>query len=52
MQEEIVIEKREKEDWVYLYPLYKAEKNISDRLLTLNSCKNVKYIKNFSWKNR
>ena len=48
MQEQIVIEKRENEDWVYLYPLYKAEKNISDRLLTLNSCRNVKYIKNFS----
>ena len=48
MQEEIVIEKREKKDWVYLHPLYKAEKNISDRLKTLNTCKNVKYIKNYS----
>ena len=45
--EEIVIEKREKEDWVYLYPLYKAEKNISDRLNLLDNCENVKYIKKF-----
>ena len=47
MKEEIVIEKRDDEDWVYLYPFYKAEKNISDRLSLLNECKNVKYIKNF-----
>jgi exodeoxyribonuclease V alpha subunit len=45
--EEIVIEKRENDDWIYLYPFYKAEKNISDRLLILDECKNVKYIKNF-----
>ena len=47
VKEEIVIEKRENEDWIYLYPLYKAEKNISDRLKLLNECKNVKYIKGF-----
>lgn len=47
MQEEIVIEKREDVDWVYLYPLYKAEKNVSDRLDLLNQCRNVKEIKNF-----
>ena len=45
--EQIVIEKRGEEDWVYLYPFYKAEKNISDRLHTLNNCRNVKYIKNY-----
>jgi len=45
--EEIVIEKRDEVDWVYLYPFYKAEKNISDRLELLDNCKNVKYIKNF-----
>ena len=27
MAEEIIIEKRGKEDWVYLYPFFKAEKN-------------------------
>ena len=47
VNEEIVIEKRDDEDWVYLYPFYKAEKNISDRLDILDNCKNVKYIKNF-----
>lgn len=47
MAEEIVMEKRGEETWVYLYPLYKAEKNISDRLQLLKNCENVKYIKNF-----
>lgn len=47
MAEEIVIEKRGEEDWVYLYPFYKAEKNISDRLALLKNCENVKYIKKF-----
>lgn len=47
MAQEIVMEKREEETWVYLYPLYKAEKNISDRLQLLKNCENVKYIKNF-----
>ena len=46
--EEIVIEKRDDVDWIYLYPLYKAEKNISDRLQLLDNCKNVKYIRNFN----
>lgn len=45
--EEIVIEKRGEEDWIYLYPFYKAEKNISDRLNVLDHCQNVKHIKNF-----
>ena len=39
-----VIEKRDDKDWVYLYPFYKAEKNISDRLNLLNECKNVKIV--------
>ena len=47
MQEEIVLEKRGEEEWVYLYPFYKAEKNISDRLSVLDSCNNAKHIKNF-----
>lgn len=47
MTQEIVIEKRGEEDWIYLYPFYKAEKNISDRLELLKNCENVKYIKNF-----
>ena len=47
MKEEIIIEKRDEQDWVYLYPFYKAEKNICDRLHTLNHCENVKHIKDF-----
>ncbi len=47
MAEEIVIEKREEIDWVYLYPFYKAEKNVCERLKLLNHCQNVKEIKNF-----
>ncbi|MGN1299177.1 MAG: ATP-dependent RecD-like DNA helicase [Candidatus Scatovivens sp.] len=45
--QEIYIEQRENEKWVYLYPLYKAEKNIAERLVKLNNFKNVKYIKHF-----
>lgn len=44
---EIYIDEKEKEKWVFLYPLYKAEKNIAERLLRLNNFKNIKYIKNF-----
>lgn len=46
--EEIVIEERNDDTiWVYLYPLYVVEKNISDRLIALKNSKNVKYIKDF-----
>ena len=46
--EEIVIEQRDDETiWVYLYPLYVVEKNISERLLALKHSKNTKYIKDF-----
>ena len=52
VSKEIVIEERKnvedkKEKWVFLYPLYKAEKNIAERLITLKNCDNVKFIKNF-----
>ena len=48
VQEEIVIEEREDESkWVYLYPMYKVEKNISDRLIALKNSRNIKYIKSF-----
>ena len=39
-------------EWVFLEPLYKAEKNIAERLLVLRDCKNVKYIKGFEKKIR
>lgn len=34
-------------EYVFLEPLYKAEKNIADRLILLRDCDNVKFIKNF-----
>ena len=34
-------------EYVFLEELYKAEKYIAERLLTLRDCDNVKYIKNF-----
>ena len=34
-------------EYVFLEELYKAEKNIAQRLLTLRDCDNVKFIKNF-----
>lgn len=44
--EQIVIEKREDEEWIYLYPYYKAEKNVAERLRVLNNAKNIKHISN------
>ncbi len=49
VKEEIVIEERENgETWIYLYPMYKVEKNISEKLIALKNSKNIKYIKNFN----
>ena len=42
--ETIVIEEQEEVEWVYLLPFYKAEQNVADRLLILNSAKNIKHI--------
>ncbi len=48
VEDEIVIEKRDDDiEWVYLYPFYKLETNILDKLIKLNNFKNLKYIKNF-----
>lgn len=44
--ESIAIEEQEDEEWVYLMPFYKAEQNVADRLLILNSAKNIKHISN------
>ena len=46
--EKIVIEKREDEEWVYLYPYYKAEQNVAERLFILNNAKNTKHITNLN----
>ncbi|MCI8309608.1 MAG: AAA family ATPase [Clostridia bacterium] len=48
VQEEIVIEIREDGiSWIYLYPLYKVEQNISEKLFALNEARNFKFIKDF-----
>lgn len=46
--EELVQEEREDDSiWIYLYPMYKVEKNIAEKLVALNNSKNFKYIKGF-----
>lgn len=46
--EKIVIEESEDGKWVYLYPYYKAEQNVAERLLILNQAQNTKHISNLS----
>lgn len=48
VENEIIIEKRENDvEWVYLYPFYKLELNILEKLEKLKEAKNFKYVKNF-----
>ncbi len=47
VMEEIVVEKRDEEEWIYLVPFYKAEDNIATRLMIINTSKNTKKITNF-----
>ncbi len=48
VQEEIVVEERETGGtWIYLYPMYKVEKNISERLIAIKNSRNIKFIKSF-----
>ncbi|MDO5557084.1 MAG: ATP-dependent RecD-like DNA helicase [Clostridia bacterium] len=44
---DIVIEKRKEEEWIYLYASYKAESNVSEKLIGIQRAKNLKYISNF-----
>ena len=44
----IVIEKREEKEWIYLYPFYKAELNIAERIAAMLKTRNIKYIDNFN----
>ena len=48
VKEEIVIEKREEENWVYSKELYEAEANIASKLIVLDSAKNIKKIAGFN----
>lgn len=44
--EDIVIEKRDEEQWVYLYSFYKTENEIAERIIKLKNTKNVKKVGN------
>lgn len=44
LKDEIVIEKRDEEEWIYLMPFYKAENNVAQRILILQTSKNMKHI--------
>ncbi len=48
VKEEIVIEKREDENWVYSKELYEAEANIASKLILLDSARNIKKIDGFN----
>ena len=48
--EDIVIEKRDEEKWVYLYSFYKTENEIAERIIKLKNTKNVKKISNIEKK--
>ena len=43
-KENIVLEERDTEKWVYLYEFYKAELNTAEKLLILKNSKNIKHI--------
>lgn len=47
VKEEIVIEKREDENWVYSKEIYDAEANIASKLILLDSAQNIKRIVGF-----
>lgn len=47
-RKELIIEEREEEEWVYLYPYYKAEKDIAEKLIELDRYKNIKKIDRFN----
>lgn len=46
-KEELVIEDRENEEWVYLSSYYMAEKNVAEKLIKLDQYKNIKKINKF-----
>lgn len=47
---EIVLEDRENQEWIYLYNYYMAEKNVAESLIALDNYLNVKEISNFEKK--
>ena len=49
-KKEIILEDRNKQEWVYLANYYLAEKNVAENLIALNNYLNVKQISNFNKK--
>lgn len=49
-KEEIYIEERGNEDWIYLATYYKAEKNIAEKLIELREYKNINAVENLDRK--
>ena len=49
-KEEIYIEERGNEDWIYLSTYYKAEKNIAEKLIELREYKNINAVENLDRK--
>ena len=45
INQDIIIEKRDDEEWIYLYSFYKAELNIAEKIKILQNSKNIKKIK-------
>ena len=43
---EIVIENRNEEEWIYLYNYYKTEEEIAERIIKLKNAKNTKKVSN------
>lgn len=46
VNDEIVIENRNGEEWVYLYTFYKAENQIAEKIIKLDKSKNIKKVSN------
>ena len=46
-KEDIILEERDNEEWVYLYQYYRVEKKVSEKLIDLDLFKNIKKIDNF-----
>lgn len=48
VKEEIVVDKKDEESWVYLTYYYNAEQNVAEKLSLLDKAKNIKKIDNFN----
>lgn len=44
ISKELIIEQRNKDEWVYIYSFYKAEEEIANKLIKLDKSKNMKKI--------